>query len=109
MMAQHDDRWVDTIGIDALPTGTVTRVEVGGRRICLANVGGELFALGDTCTHEEASLSAGTLWEDTCEIECPFHDSTFDLRTGWPSNPPATMPVDVYEVHVSDGRVQVRL
>ena len=54
--------------------------------------------IGDRCSHADESLSEGDLWIDECEIECPKHGSTFDLRTGEPQALPATEPVPVYEV-----------
>jgi 3-phenylpropionate/trans-cinnamate dioxygenase ferredoxin subunit len=47
------------------------------------------------------------VWADECEIECPQHGSTFDLRTGEPGTLPATQPVRVYEVAIDDGVVTV--
>jgi nitrite reductase/ring-hydroxylating ferredoxin subunit len=41
---------------------------------------GELFAIDDTCTHQDASLTDG--WVEDCEVECPLHASKFNLRTG---------------------------
>ena len=49
------------------------------------------------------------MWADECQIECPRHGSTFDLRTGEPCSLPATRPVRVYEVEVVDGTVSVVL
>jgi 3-phenylpropionate/trans-cinnamate dioxygenase ferredoxin subunit len=40
-------------------------------------------------------------------IECFLHGSCFDLRTGAPSSLPATEPVDVFAVTVSEGDVHV--
>jgi len=53
----------------------------------------DFYALGDRCSHEDYSLSEGEVWEDTVEIECPRHGSTFDLRDGTPCSLPATKPV----------------
>ncbi|WP_412542901.1 bifunctional 3-phenylpropionate/cinnamic acid dioxygenase ferredoxin subunit [Longispora sp. K20-0274] len=65
--------------------------------------GGEFFALDDTCTHEEASLSEGFV-EDGC-VECPLHASRFSLRTGEVVADPATRPVRAHLVEVRDGQV----
>ena len=46
---------------DEIEPGELKYVEVGDRAICLANVGGEILALDNACTHEGASLSEGTL------------------------------------------------
>jgi 3-phenylpropionate/trans-cinnamate dioxygenase ferredoxin subunit len=54
-------------------------------------------------------LSEGDVWEDECEIECPKHGSTFDLRTGEAQTLPATKPVPVYELRVVGNDVNVVL
>ena len=42
-----------------VPLGGMKRVDIGARRILLANVGGRFYAVDDTCTHEDAALSHG--------------------------------------------------
>ena len=93
---------------DDLAPGTAKRFDVGTHRIALVRIGDEFFAVGDECSHEDYSLSEGEVWEDECELECPQHGSTFDLRTGQPCSLPATKPVEVYEVVVSGDDVSVR-
>jgi 3-phenylpropionate/trans-cinnamate dioxygenase ferredoxin subunit len=66
---------------------------------------GELFAIDDTCTHQDASLADG--WVEGCEVECPLHASKFNLRTGQVDAPPAKLPVRVHEVSVVDGQIMV--
>jgi 3-phenylpropionate/trans-cinnamate dioxygenase ferredoxin subunit len=68
---------------------------------------GEVYAVDDTCTHQEASLSDG--WVEGCEIECPLHGSAFDLRTGKVDILPATRPIRTHAVEVVDGVVNVSL
>ena len=77
----------------------------GPRRIAVFNAGGELVALDDRCSHQEAYLSNG--WLEGCEVECPLHGATFDVRTGRPAGPPATEPVQVYPVYIRNGLVFV--
>lgn len=75
--------------------------------IAVVVVGDDVYAIDDTCTHEEASLADGTL-KGFC-IECPYHSSTYDFRTGVPDAPPATKPVRRHDVSVVDGVVFVKL
>jgi 3-phenylpropionate/trans-cinnamate dioxygenase ferredoxin subunit len=63
----------------------------------------------DRCSHEDYSLAEGEVWVEEREIECPRHGSTFDLLTGNPCSMPATHPVAVYPVSISDGVVSVEL
>lgn len=85
--------------------GTAVRVENGDNPIAVFNVDGDLYAIDDTCTHQDASLADG--WLDGCTIECPLHASCFDLRTGKPTGPPAKVPVRTHDVVVRDGQIYV--
>jgi 3-phenylpropionate/trans-cinnamate dioxygenase ferredoxin subunit len=90
--------------VDDLPPGDAVRV-VADVPIAVFNADGELYAIGDTCTHQDASLADG--WLEGCLIECPLHASCFDLRTGMPTEPPARLPVRTYPVRVVDGVIYV--
>jgi 3-phenylpropionate/trans-cinnamate dioxygenase ferredoxin subunit len=68
---------------------------------------GELFAIDDTCTHQDASLADG--WLEGCEVECPLHSSKFDLRTGAADGLPARLPVRTHQVVVAEGTIHVVL
>jgi 3-phenylpropionate/trans-cinnamate dioxygenase ferredoxin subunit len=87
-----------------LPTGGAIRVD-GPVPIAVFNVEGELYAIDDTCTHQDASLADG--YVEGCEVECPLHASSFDLRTGKVSGPPAKTPVRTHRVSVEDGTIVV--
>ena len=85
-----------------LPPGEAIRVE-GAEPIAVFNVDGDLYAIDDTCTHQDASLADG--WLDGCTVECPLHASCFDLRTGKVSGPPAKVGVRTHKVVVEAGTV----
>jgi 3-phenylpropionate/trans-cinnamate dioxygenase ferredoxin subunit len=65
----------------------------------------EVFVLEDLCSHAEFPLSDGAI--EGCTIECDLHSSRFDLRTGKPLGPPATLPVKTFAVSVVDGDVYI--
>jgi len=93
-----------------IPPGHAARVEIDGTPVAIFNVDGDFYALDDTCSHAEASLSEGDLDPERCAIECPLHGSSFDLRTGDPLTLPAVEPVRVHHVEVgADGVVRVAL
>ncbi len=94
---------------DDLASGQVRRFDGDGYRLALVRIGDEFYALGDRCSHEDYSLSEGEVWEDECELECPRHGSTFDLRTGEACTLPATKPIPVYEVELVGDEVSVVL
>ena len=68
---------------------------------------GEVFAVDDTCTHQDASLADG--WLEGCQVECPLHASKFDLRTGEVDAPPAKRPIRTHQVTITDGDVFLTL
>jgi 3-phenylpropionate/trans-cinnamate dioxygenase ferredoxin component len=92
---------------DELAPGSARCFEVDGNRIALVRIGDDFYAIGDTCSHADFSLSEGDVWIDEREIECPKHGSTFSLTTGEPQTLPATRPVPVYEVVVESDEVKV--
>lgn len=90
---------------DEIAPGELKYVEVGDRAICLANVGGEILALDNACTHERASLSEGTL--SGTRLECPVHGGVFDAFSGEPLRYPVVHPVKTYSVEIEDGVISV--
>ena len=81
---------------DTLVEGKPVAVEVNGTQVCVAKVGNEVFAVADTCTHAEASLSEGEITGG--KIECWLHGAEFDLRTGQALTPPATVALKTFKV-----------
>jgi len=94
---------------DDLAPRAARRFDVDGHRIALVRIGDDFYALADTCSHADYSLSEGDVWEDEREIECPKHGSTFSLVTGEPQTLPATQPVAVYAIQVDGDDVSVVL
>jgi len=93
-----------------VPAPSSRRFDLDGHRLCVVHLDPEdWYVIGDRCSHADESLSEGDLWVDECEIECPKHGSTFDLRTGEPQALPATEPVPVYAVRVDGDDVVVTL
>src|SRR5919107_3529610 len=88
-----------------LADGEMRSVEVNGKRVLLAVVEGETYAIGAVCTHERAHLDEGAL--EGHEVYCPRHFSCFDVRTGEALEPPADRPTPVYAVKIDDGKVLV--
>lgn len=92
-----------------LTPSSARRFDVEGHRIAVVRIADDLYAIGDTCSHAEVSLSEGTVWADECELECWKHGATFSLRTGEPQSLPATQPVPVYAVRRDGADVVVEL
>jgi 3-phenylpropionate/trans-cinnamate dioxygenase ferredoxin subunit len=91
--------------LSSLSEGQPVKVEKNGRTICVTRIGNEVFAVGDTCSHSDASLSEGEVLD--FKIECWLHGAEFDLRTGEAVTPPAVAPIKVYPVSVDGDSVTI--
>ena len=90
-----------------LPPGRMAYVDVDGLPIALANVGGVVYAFGDSCRHEGGPLSAGALIGDT--VTCPWHGWTYSVRTGKALVPPVGLRIPIYPVTIADGAIFVEV
>jgi len=88
-----------------LPQDTGTCVDVDGVAVAVFRSERDVFALADRCSHAEASLCEGEVFDG--EVECPLHGATFDIFTGKALTLPATKPVATYRTEVRDGDVFV--
>ena len=84
------------IAFDTLVEGKPVAIEVDGTPVCVVKVADEVFAVADTCTHSEASLSEGEVTGG--KIECWLHGAEFDLKTGEALTPPATQALKTVNV-----------
>jgi len=80
-------------------------VEVEGRKIAVFNLGGAFYAIDDDCPHEQGPLSDGNI--DGEEVECPWHGSRFNLKTGKVTMDPAEEDVRSYPVRVTGDSIEV--
>ncbi|MEM9467724.1 MAG: bifunctional 3-phenylpropionate/cinnamic acid dioxygenase ferredoxin subunit [Actinomycetota bacterium] len=95
--------------LDRLAPEEALKVTIDGREIALVRIDDDVYAIGDTCSHQDVSLSEGFVEADDCAIECPKHGALFDLRTGDALSLPATRPIPTYDVAVVDGDVVLTL
>ncbi|HKK55712.1 non-heme iron oxygenase ferredoxin subunit [Marinobacter sp.] len=102
-----DKSWRDLIAVNELEKDWVTRVEAGKRTIAVYDTPSGIYASLALCTHNGADLCDG--YFDDHVIECPLHQGAFDIRDGKPVAPPATQALQVLEVRVRDGMVQLRI
>jgi nitrite reductase/ring-hydroxylating ferredoxin subunit len=100
-------RFVEVARKSEIPETGVICVEVEGKRLALINLGGEIYAIDDDCPHEGGPLSEGTISGD--EIECPWHTSHFNIKTGRVTMDPATKDVATYRVRLVGDAVEVEM
>jgi 3-phenylpropionate/trans-cinnamate dioxygenase ferredoxin component len=89
------------------PLGEGVRVDLSPPIAVFRTEDDEIFAIDDTCTHQDASLADG--WLEGCAVECPLHASCFDLRSGAVDQPPAKIGVRTHRVAIVDDNVYVEL
>ena len=106
MVAAKTTAFARVASTDEIPPGVMRKVIVDGNDVVLANVDGNYYAIGNVCTHEEGPLDEGTL--DHYEVECPWHGSRFDLRSGVATQGPADIPEPTYEVRVEGKSILLR-
>ena len=95
--------WTRVAAAEALPEGASQIVYFGGNQVALFNVGDQLYAVGNRCSHANGPLAEGVV-EGGC-VTCPWHGSRFDLASGQPQGGPAVKPVPTYRVKVEGGEV----
>jgi 3-phenylpropionate/trans-cinnamate dioxygenase ferredoxin subunit len=99
--------FVKVCALDEIPDEGALGVEIDDTPVAVVRTGDDVYALHDVCSHAEVALSEGEIYDHT--IECWLHGSCFDLRTGKPTNPPATQAVPKYPVKIEGGDVYVSL
>jgi nitrite reductase/ring-hydroxylating ferredoxin subunit len=88
--------------------GELAAFNVEGTRVAIANANGRFFAIDDTCTHEQCSLTdEGTL--DGTVVTCGCHGAQFDVTTGAVLAPPAPEPVKAYPLRIVQGTLVIEI
>jgi ferredoxin-NADP reductase/nitrite reductase/ring-hydroxylating ferredoxin subunit len=106
MIFELSEDFVKVANTRDIQPSQMKEVEVNGQNICVVNVEGKYYAIGSICTHEGGPLADGTL--EGYEVECPWHNSKFDVRTGEVISPPASEPEPAYEVKVDGNSILIK-
>jgi 3-phenylpropionate/trans-cinnamate dioxygenase ferredoxin subunit len=93
--------------VSDIPTGRARIVELADKDVALCNIGGEIYAVANVCTHDDGPLGEGYLAGS--EIECPRHGARFDVRTGEVKSLPAIVPIPTFEVRIEGEDVWVNV
>lgn len=99
--------WTPALDIDLIRAGEPRRVEVAGQPVLLYRDGNSIQAIGAVCPHAGGPLEQGKFYGGC--VQCPWHDSVFDLRDGHIVHGPSTYQVTSYATRVRNGTVEVRL
>ncbi|MDY7017749.1 MAG: non-heme iron oxygenase ferredoxin subunit [Nitrospirota bacterium] len=93
--------------LSEIPEGRGFSVDIQGRRLALFRSGEKVYAIEDSCTHAEASLSMGFF--DGEKVTCPLHFAEFRVSTGEVLEGPAEEPVKTYPVRIAGDDVELAL
>ena len=94
------------IALHSFSDSPVQTVEINGSVVAVFKVDNEYFAIQNRCSHAEASLSEGEVYD--CKVECPLHGAEFDLKTGEALTLPATKPIATYTTEVNENSLLVK-
>lgn len=97
--------FVEIAPASELPNGERLFLEIEGKAIVIFNIAGQLFAIGDVCTHDDGPLGDGDL--EGFNVVCPRHGAEFDVRTGKVMQMPAVVDIPAYPVKVVEGMIQL--
>ena len=89
------------------PEGKMKGLEIEGKKILVVNVEGDIYATSSVCSHEDGPLEEGEL-RGHC-VTCPWHQASFDVKTGKVIDAPAEQPIQVYSVTVEREEVFVEI
>ena len=110
----HADRfggpksWTPVLAEDRLGQRQLIRVEFEGKPVVLYRAEGKVFAIGATCSHSGGPLDEGKIVDGHC-VQCPWHDSVFDMNNGKIVHGPATQPQPSFEARIREDQVEIRL
>jgi 3-phenylpropionate/trans-cinnamate dioxygenase ferredoxin subunit len=97
--------YLEIIPADQLPDGESVFLDVEGKSVVIFNLAGQIFAIGDVCSHDNGPVGEGEIEE--FEIICPRHGARFDIRTGKVTSLPAVKDIPAYPVRVVNGMIEL--
>ena len=91
--------------LSELANGEKLYVEIGDLELVVFNIAGEIFAIGDVCSHDGAPLGEGEIEE--FEVVCPRHGARFNIRSGKATELPAVEDIPAYPVRMINNQIEV--
>jgi 3-phenylpropionate/trans-cinnamate dioxygenase ferredoxin component len=109
----YNNRIVDQQKLEFIPVGTVDElkegerlfIEIDGTPIVILYIGGEYYAIGDVCSHDDGPVGEGNV--EGFEIICPRHGARFDIRSGKVLALPAFVDIPAYPVRISGDQIEI--
>ncbi len=98
--------WTRVASVAEFKRDEVRVVDVDNVMVAVYNLDGEYIAIEDVCPHDGSEIASGCVNKGI--LECPRHGATFDLRSGDVLTPPAYDPLEMMQLRVENGFVEVR-
>lgn len=98
--------WVEVIKASDFKAGDVKTLDVDGVMVAVFNQQGQYIAIEDMCPHDGSEIASGCIKDGI--IECPYHGATFKLSTGEVLSAPAYEPLEMMDIRVENGMIEVR-
>lgn len=102
---QDELDYVAIASVNDLPPGERLYVTIDETQIIVFNLAGNLYAIGDICSHDGNVLDEAPV--EGFDVVCPRHGAHFDLRSGKATALPAVMGIPAYPVRVKDGQIEI--
>lgn len=100
--------YIKALSVNEVPSGSMKTVSIGGKKIAIANVNGEFFAIDDTCSHAQCSLGEEGFLDGNVAT-CGCHGATFDVTSGKVMSLPAVTDVASYAVKTAGSDILVEI
>ncbi len=91
--------------VGEIPSGERIFFDLDAQPVVLFNIAGQLYAIGDVCSHDDGPVGDGDL--DGYVVKCPRHGATFDVRSGKALSLPAVIDIPAYPIRVVDGQIEI--
>ena len=95
-----EPKW-QKLDLTEIPEGVPTAGKAGTQSVVVVRQGEQIFALHATCAHAGGPLAEGR-FVNGC-VECPWHQSRFDIKTGRRKQGPTTFDQPRFEVRAAEG------
>lgn len=100
-----DVNYIQIAPLADLPSGERLFVEIDEKKIVLFNIGGNIYAIGDVCSHDGGPVGDGKI--AGLDVICPRHGAHFDIKTGQAILLPAVEDIPAYPVRIMDGMIEI--
>lgn len=103
----RDGEFIEVATSDELEIDQMKLVHIDALRVVVGRTEDGWVAFEDHCTHRGGSLADGVMICGT--VQCPWHGSQFDVRSGAVKAGPAERTISTYEVEEVDGTIRLAI